>query len=66
MDVMVKVKDDNTAASEYYDLYLSIRKALREGKMEISDAEAYLAYKELLLSKKAKQLAQEMIKHIKE
>ena len=65
MDTMV-LKDDNQAASEYYDLYLEIRTALHEGKMEISDADAYLAYKELLLSKKAKQLAQEMIKHIKE
>ena len=66
MDTMVQVKNDNQAASEYYDLYLSIRNALREGKMEVSDAEAYLAYRELLLTKKAKQLAQEMIKHIKE
>ena len=65
MDVMV-IKDDNQAASEYYDLYLDIREALHEGKMEISDAEAYPAYKELLLTKHAKQLAQEMIKHIKE
>ncbi|SFO15621.1 hypothetical protein SAMN04487831_1104 [Pseudobutyrivibrio sp. UC1225] len=66
MDTMVQLKSDNQAASEYYDLYLSIRTALREGKMEISDAEAYLAYKELLLTKKAKKLAQEMIKQIKE
>lgn len=62
---MVKVKDDNAAAQEYYDLYVTIRQALREGKMEISDADAYLAYKELLLTKTAKKLAQEMIKHIK-
>ncbi|SDH27689.1 hypothetical protein SAMN05421493_10186 [Pseudobutyrivibrio sp. 49] len=66
MDTMVQLKSDNQAASEYYDLYLSIRTALREGKMEISEAEAYLAYKELLLTKKAKKLAQEMIKQIKE
>ncbi len=65
MDLMVE-RDDNVAATEYYELYLSIRKALREGKMEISDAEAYLAYKELMLTKKAKRLVQEMIKHIKE
>ncbi|QFJ54238.1 hypothetical protein [Pseudobutyrivibrio xylanivorans] len=65
METMV-LKDDNQAASDYYNLYLSIRNSLREGKMEISDAEAYLAYRELLLTKKAKRLAQEMIKHIKE
>ena len=65
MNTMV-LKDDDMAADEYYELYLEVRRALREGKMEISDAEAYLAYKELLLSKKAKKLAQEMIKHIKE
>lgn len=63
---MVVLKDDNQAANEYFELYVDIRKALHEGKMEISDADAYLAYRELLLSKKAKQLAQEMIKHIKE
>ncbi|SFI41517.1 hypothetical protein SAMN04487830_1641 [Pseudobutyrivibrio sp. OR37] len=65
MDSMV-LKDSNQAAIDYYDLYVSIRRALREGKMEISDAEAYLAYKELFLTKEAKQLAQDMIKHIKD
>ena len=66
MDVIVNARADNTAARDYFDLYVAIRQSLREGKMEVSDAEAYLAYKELLLIKKVKQLAQEMITHIKE
>lgn len=63
MDTMV-LKDDKQAAIEYYEEFLSIRSALREGKLEISDAEAYLAYRELMLTRQAKQLVQEMIKHI--
>lgn len=64
MGDMVCVKDDKTAADEYLDLYMSLRAALREGKIETSDVEVYLSYKEKLLSKGARKLAQEMILHL--
>ena len=66
MDLMGTLKEDHEAAKEYFDLYMSIRQALRIGKMELSDAEAYLAYKEKLLSADAKKYAQELISEIKE
>ena len=40
---------------------MSLRAALREGKIETTDVEEYLAYKERILPKKAKEIAQEMI-----
>ena len=61
MDIMVMVKDDIEAAHEYVDLYMGLRAALREGKIETSDVEDYLDYKERLLSKKARALAQQII-----
>ena len=61
MDAMVQVKDDQEAANEYFDLYMSLRAALREGKIETTDVEEYLAYKERMLPKKAREIAQEMI-----
>lgn len=61
MDVMVIEKDDLEVAKEYYNVYIELRTALREGKIETSDVEDYLAYREHLLTKRAKQLAQEMI-----
>jgi len=61
MDLMVTVKDEHEAAKEYFNLYMSIRQALRTGKLELSDAEAYLAYKEKFLSADAKKYAQELI-----
>ena len=64
MGDMVFVKDDKTAADEYMDLYMSLRAALREGKIETSDVEDYLSYKEKLLSKGARKLVQEMILHL--
>ena len=64
MDGMVTSKDDYEAAKEYFDLYMNLRASLREGKMELSDAEAYLAYKEKLLSKAALVYAQDMIAKI--
>ena len=66
MDLMGTLKEDHEAAKEYFDLYMSIRQALRIGKMELSDAEAYLDYKELLLTPKARSYAQEMILKIKD
>ncbi len=61
MDTMVPVKDDQEAANEYVELYMSLRAALREGKIETTDVEEYLAYKERMLPKKAREIAQEMI-----
>jgi hypothetical protein len=66
MDVMVPVKDDKEIAIEYVDLYMSLRAALRDGKIETTDVEEYLAYKERMLPKKAKELAKEMIEDIKD
>ncbi|MBE5919946.1 MAG: hypothetical protein E7272_08885 [Pseudobutyrivibrio ruminis] len=66
MDSMVMQKDDLEFAKEFFDLYMSLRAALRDGKIETTDVEAYLAYKERLLPKKARELAQEMIMNIKE
>lgn len=66
MDLMVRVKADTESANEYYDLYMSLRAALRDGKIETTDVEEYLAYKESLLPKKARELALEMIMNIKE
>lgn len=66
MDAMVPVKDDQEAANEYFEVYMSLRAALREGKIEITDVEEYLAYKERMLPKKAREIAQEMILKIKE
>ncbi len=66
MDSMVMQKDDLESAKEYFDLYMSLRAALRNGKIETTDVEEYLAYKERLLPKKARELAQEMIMNIKE
>ena len=66
MDSMVMQKDDLASAKEYFDLYMSLRAALRNGKIETTDVEEYLAYKERLLPKKARELAQEMIMNIKE
>ena len=45
MDAMVPVKDDQEAANEYFEIYMSLRAALREGKIETTDVEEYLAYK---------------------
>ena len=64
MDAMVPVKDDQEAANEYFEIYMSLRAALREGKIEITDVEEYLAYKERMLPKKAREIAQEMILRI--
>ena len=61
MDTMVQVKDDQEAANEYFEVYMSLRAALREGKIETTDVEEYLAYKERMLPKKAREIAQEMI-----
>ena len=61
MDAMVQVKDDQEAANEYFEVYMSLRAALREGKIETTDVEEYLAYKERMLPKKAREIAQEMI-----
>ncbi|CBK73324.1 hypothetical protein CIY_03740 [Butyrivibrio fibrisolvens 16/4] len=66
MDVMVSAKDDLEIANEYFDLYMSLRAALRDGKIETTDVEAYLSYKEKLLPKKARELAQEMILNVKD
>lgn len=66
MDSMLMQKDDLEFAKEYFDLYMSLRAALRDGKIETTDVEEYLAYKERLLPKKARELAQEMIMNIKE
>lgn len=66
MDSMLMQKDDLEFAKEYFDLYMSLRAALRDGKIETTDVEEYLAYKEMLLPKKARELAQEMIMNIKE
>ena len=65
MDVMANVKCDEQLAEEYFDLYMAIRQTLREGKMELSDAEAYSAYKEKLLTEGAKKITQKMIYEIK-
>lgn len=61
MDAMVPVKDEQEAANEYFEVYMSLRAALREGKIETTDVEEYLAYKEGMLPKKAREIAQEMI-----
>jgi len=61
MDAMVQAKDDQEAANEYFEIYMSLRAALREGKIETTDVEEYLAYKERMLPKKAREIAQEMI-----
>ena len=61
MDAMVQIKDDQEAANEYFEVYMSLRAALREGKIETTDVEEYLAYKERMLQKKAREIAQEMI-----
>ena len=61
MDAMVPVKDDQEAANEYFELYMSLRAALREGKIETTDVEEYLSYKERMLPKKAREIALEMI-----
>ncbi|WP_033154315.1 hypothetical protein [Pseudobutyrivibrio ruminis] len=66
MDAMVPVKDDQEAANEYFELYMSLRVALREGKIETTDVEEYLAYKERMLPKKAREIAQEMILNVKD
>ena len=66
MDLMITVKDNHEAAQEYFELYMSIRQVLRTGKMELSDAEAYLDYKERLLSAGAKKYAQELISEIRD
>ena len=66
MDSMVMQKDDLESAKEYFDLYMSLRAALRDGKIETTDVEEYLSYKERLLPKKARELALEMIMNIKE
>jgi hypothetical protein len=66
MDAMVQVKDDQEAANEYFELYMSLRAALREGKIETTDVEEYLAYKERMLPKKAREIAQEMILNVKD
>ncbi len=58
-DVLL-TKDDKQAAEEYLDIYVSLRTALREGKIETSDVEDYLAYKEKLLSKEAKRIVKEL------
>ncbi len=64
MDAMVQVKDNQEAANEYVELYLSLRAALRDGKIETTDVEEYLEYKERMLPKKAREIAQEMILNI--
>ncbi len=61
MDAMVPVKDDQEAANEYFEVYMSLRDALRDGKIETTDVEEYLAYNERMLPKKAREIAQEMI-----
>ena len=61
MDAMITVKDYQEAANEYFEVYMSLRAALREGKIETTDVEEYLAYKERMLPKKAREIAQEMI-----
>ncbi|MCR5416759.1 MAG: hypothetical protein K6E79_08180 [Pseudobutyrivibrio sp.] len=66
MDAVVQVKDDQEAANEYFEVYMSLRDALREGKIETTDVEEYLAYKERMLPKKAREIAQEMILNVKD
>ena len=66
MDAMVQVKDNQEAANEYVELYLSLRAALRDGKIETTDVEEYLEYKERMLPKKAREIAQEMILNVKD
>ena len=66
MDAMVQVKDDQEVANEYFEVYMSLRAALREGKIETTDVEEYLAYKERMLPKKAREIAQEMILNVKD
>ena len=61
MDAMVPFKDDQEAANENFEVYMSLRAALKEGKIETTDVEEYLAYKERMLPKKAREIAQEMI-----
>lgn len=61
MNAMIQVKDEQEAANEYFELYMSLRAALREGKIETTDVEEYLVYKERMLPKKAREIAQEMI-----
>ncbi len=65
MDGMIFAKDDTEAANEYFELYMDLRQALREGKIETSDVEDYLDYKEKLLSKNAKKMVQEMVVKVK-
>ena len=65
MNGMIFQKDDTAAANEYFELYMSLRQALREGKIETTDVEDYLDYKEKLLSAKAKRMVQEMVARVK-
>lgn len=64
MDAMVQFKDNQEVANEYVELYLSLRAALRDGKIETTDVEEYLEYKERMLPKKAREIVQEMILNI--
>jgi hypothetical protein len=65
MNGMIFQKDDTVAANEYFELYMSLRQALREGKIETTDVEDYLDYKEKLLSTAAKRMVQEMVAGVK-
>ncbi len=63
MDGIFWGKDDLIDAREYVDVYMSLKNALQLGKIEASDAEEYLSYKEHMLSKIAKKWAKEMIEN---
>jgi len=61
MDVLVESTVPKTAAEEYVEIYTSLQQALYEGKIETTDVEQYLSFKEHMLSSEAKKLAHEMI-----
>lgn len=61
MDVLVESTDPKTAAEEYVEIYTSLQQALYEGKIETTDVEQYLSFKEHMLTSEAKKLAHQMI-----
>ena len=61
MEAQVLSKDPAAAAEEYVEIYTSLQQALYEGKIETTDVEQYLSFKEHMLSSEAKKLAHEMI-----
>jgi Mn-dependent DtxR family transcriptional regulator len=61
MDVLASSKDPKSLAEDYVEIYTSLQQALYEGKIETTDVEQYLSFKEHMLSSEAKKLAHEMI-----